>query len=236
MNRFFHTKSLFRLYRQCEATIFQIFQVFWAILKTFDELYPNTSQNIQLCFIYFFAFVDLCYAILINIFALGYHPASIEPFYPIFREILTNPYLKLWASPEKVFMLSYLVIEFMIVRPIFRFSKLIKYNVILIFSLLMIQSLVISYWDCLFNKHVTSDIDDWIFGGENLMNSDLDFAVFIYCMTFLLFVVIYAKFLIQGLNGKIATFHQIPGMTVVTDSAAFWIKLRTPTMKNRKKY
>jgi hypothetical protein len=42
----------------------------------------------------------------------------------------------------------------MVVRSIFKFSKLVRYNILLVFSLLMVQGLVISYWDLLFNPEM----------------------------------------------------------------------------------
>ena len=97
-------------------------------LRNFSIKYPNVSQIIQLSFIYFFAVVDLLYSVLNNVFSLGYLPELLLPVFPLIKSILQNPVLKIWASPEKVFFLSYVVIEFMIVRSTFKFSKLVKYK------------------------------------------------------------------------------------------------------------
>ena len=108
-------------------------------LRDFSQEYPDVSQIIQLTFIYFFAVIDLLYAVLNNVFSLGYLPEILIPFFPLIKSILQSPILKIWASPEKVFFLSYVVIEFMVVRSTFKFSKLVKYNILLLFALLMIQ-------------------------------------------------------------------------------------------------
>ena len=121
----------------------------------------------------------------------------------------------------------------MIIRPTLKFSKLIKYNVLLIFALLMLQSLCISYWEFLFHRQVTTDVDDWIFGGEVLMFTNLEFGIFFFFMTFLIFIFIYANMLFQALQGKLPTLSFIPGMDLVTDSVSFWLKIRTPTMERR---
>ena len=84
--------------------------------KNFSTKYPNIAQIIQLSFIYFFAVVDLLYAILNNVFSLGYLPEFLMPIFPLITSILQSPILKIWASPEKVFFMSYVVIEFMVVR------------------------------------------------------------------------------------------------------------------------
>jgi hypothetical protein len=220
-------------FKQFQIFVIQVLKFLWRAMKAFDKAYPNTSQNIQLCFIYCFAFIDLCFAVLQNVFMLGGAPEILLPFIPFFEAILTNSLLKIWASPEKVFFFSFLVIECMIIRPTLKFSKLIKYNVLLIFALLMLQSLCISYWEFLFHRQVTTDVDDWIFGGEVLMFTNLEFGIFFFFMTFLIFLFIYATMLFQALQGKLPTLSFIPGMDLVTDSVSFWLKIRTPTMERR---
>jgi|APCry1669190646_1035306.scaffolds.fasta_scaffold00413_3 hypothetical protein len=220
-------------FKQFQTFVLQVLKVIWRAMKAFDKAYPNTSQNIQLCFIYGFAFIDLCFAVLQNVFMLGGAPQMMLPFIPFFEAILTNSILKIWASPEKVFFFSFLVIEFMIIRPTLKFSKLIKYNVLLIFALLMLQSLCISYWEFLFHRHVTTDVDDWIFGGEVLMFTNLELGFGFFLVTFVFFLFIYASMLSQALQGKLPTLSFIPGMDVVTDSVSFWLKIRTPTMERR---
>ena len=92
-------------------------------LRQFGDKYPDIAQVIQLSFIYFFAIIDLLYAVLNNVFSLGYFPEILLPVFPLIKSILQSPILKIWASPEKVFFLSYVVIEFMVVRSTFKFSK-----------------------------------------------------------------------------------------------------------------
>ena len=77
----------------------------------FNKKYPNINQTIQLTFIYFFAIVDLHFAILNNVFSLGYFPDILTPVFPIIQRVLQSPFFKIWASPEKVFFLSYVTIE-----------------------------------------------------------------------------------------------------------------------------
>ena len=100
-------------------------------LRAFSIRYPDISQRIQLTFIYFFAVVDLLFSVLTNVFALGYTPEILVPVYPLIKALLQNPILKIWASPEKVFFMSYVVIEFMIVRSVLKFSKLVKFNLVI---------------------------------------------------------------------------------------------------------
>ena len=197
-------------------------------LRNFSLKYPNISQIIQLSFIYFFAVVDLLYSVLNNVFSLGYLPEILLPIFPVIKSILQNPVLKIWASPEKVFFLSYVVIEFMIVRSTFKFSKLVKYNVLLIFSMLMIQGLVISYWDVLFHRQIATPVARWAYDQGAIIYTDKNLAIVFFLNTFFLFILTYLYLYFRAINGKFAT---IPFMEWLTDSVAFWLRIKTPTMR-----
>ena len=197
-------------------------------LRNFSLKYPNISQIIQLSFIYFFAVVDLLYSVLNNVFSLGYLPEILLPVFPVIKSILQNPVLKIWASPEKVFFLSYVVIEFMIVRSTFKFSKLVKYNVLLIFSMLMIQGLVISYWDVLFHRQIATPVARWAYDQGAIIYTDKNLAIVFFLNTFFLFIFTYLYLYFRAVNGKFAT---IPFMEWLTDSVAFWLRIKTPTMR-----
>ena len=197
-------------------------------LRDFSLNYPNISQIIQLTFIYFFAVVDLLYSILQNVFSLGYMPELLLPFFPLVKRILQDPYLKIWASPEKVFFLSYVAIEVIIVRTTFKFSNLVKYNVLLIFSMLMIQGLAVSYWDALFHRQIATPVARWAYDGGALIFTDKPLAIFFFLSTFLLFLLFYAYMYFKAINNKFVTFN---GMYWLTDSVAFWLRLKTSTMR-----
>jgi hypothetical protein len=200
------------------------------LLKNFEEFnskYPNLSQIIQLTFIYFFAVVDLTYSVLSTVFSFGYFPEILAPFYPITKAILESPILRIWASPEKVFFLSYVVIEFMVIRSTLKFSKLVKYNILLIFAVLMIQGLMISYWDLLFNRQIATSVAKWAYDEGAVIFTDKPLAIFFFLNTFVLFMISYIYLYFRAIRGKFATF---PGMSWLTDSIAFWLRIKTPTM------
>jgi hypothetical protein len=197
-------------------------------LRNFSTKYPNLSQIIQLTFIYFFAVVDLLHSILINVFSLGYMPELLLPIFPLIKGILQNPILKLWASPEKVFFLSYVVIEFMIVRPTFKFSKLVKYNVLLIFSMWMLQGLAVAYWDVLFHRQIASPVARWAYDGGAIIFTDKPLAIVFFLNTFFIFMMTYIYLYIRAINNK---FGKLPYMEWLTDSVAFWLRIKTPTMR-----
>lgn len=210
----------------------KVFQTIFQVLQRFDQTFPTTSQNIQFTFIYFFAFVDLTYAILNSIFSFSYFPEYLLPFYPLIEGILSNPILQIFASPEKIFFLSYVVIELMIIRTVLNFSKLIKYNVLLIFALLMMQGLAISYWDVLFHREISTAAARWAFDKGVLLNTDKEVAILFFLYTFLVFSILYIYLYYCALQGKFAV---ISNLEWLTDSVAFWLRIKTPTMRMGKK-
>jgi hypothetical protein len=206
-------------------------QYFQKIRQNFHEFSvnsPTTLQNIQLSFIYFFALVDLLHSVLNNVFSLEYFPEILTPFLPFIKGIIFSPFFQIWASPEKVFFLSYVVIELMIIRSVFQFSKLIKYNILLIFALLMLQSLAVSYWDIFFHREVAIGVSKWAADQGALIYTDKDLAISFFFNTFLVFILLYFYCYIRGLQGKFVT---IPLMEWLTDSIAFWLRVKTPTMR-----
>jgi len=212
----------------------KVLENFRKTFKTFSEEYPNTAQNIQLTCIYCCAVIDLVHSVLNNVFSLGYIPEFLQWIFPLLKSILMSPFFQIWASPEKVFFLSYVVIEFMVIRSTFKFSKLIKYNILMLFSLLMIQGLVISYWDLFFHRQITTSASQWIFGDGMFIYTDRYLGFCFFFFTFIIFTYTYAYLLWKALQGKLSTLP-IQGLEMITDSVAFWLRIKTPTMRYGKK-
>ena len=190
--------------------ILKILKTFLINFKSFFSTFnPDVLQIIQLTFIYFFAVVDLLYAVLNNVFSLGYLPEMLLPFFPVIKSILQSPIFQIWGSPEKVFFLSYVVIEFMIVRSVFKFV--------------------------LFHREIASPVAKWAYDEGTLIHTDKSLAIVFFFNTFVIFMLAYIYLYIRAAQGKFAT---IPGMEWLTDSVAFWLRIKTPTMrfgKRRKK-
>jgi len=231
-----NNKSLQTVWESTLTVFFQFLKSIQKFLGIFTEEYPNTTQSIQLTFVYFFAFIDLVYSILSTVYNLGYYPEILNTQYPIFRAIIMSPIVRFWASPEKVFFLSYLVLEHMVIRSTFKFSKLVKYNILLVFTLLMVQGLVISYWDLLFNPEMIRHSVDLnqaaieMDQGISLEEISRIIAIVLFLIIFLSFVGIYSYAYWQALDG---IFPTLPGFSWLTDSVCFWLRIQTPTMRRR---
>ena len=202
------------------------------IINNFSNIgkkYQSFLEIIQISFVYLFAFIDLFHSILNNVFLLGYFPEILRPFFPTIKMILLSPLLRAWCSPEKVFFFSYIIIEFLVVRKSFKFSKLVRYNILLVFSLLMIQGLVLSYWDLLFHRDVVSPMAKWSARSINLIGVDKRIAVFLFFTLFIVFSVLYTYLYICALQGK---FTKILGLSWLTDSVSILLRIKTPTMRS----
>ena len=115
----------------------------------------------------------------------------------------------------------------MVVRSAFNFSKLVKYNILLLFALLMIQGLVISYWDLLFHREIATPVAKWAVDQGGLLFTDETLAILFFFTTFIFFTLTYVFLYVQALQGEYAVF---PGTTWLTDSISFWLRIKTPTM------
>lgn len=223
-----NTSTNLSLWRTFVKRLKKIMKAIQKPLGEFSAKYPDISQMIQLSFIYFFAVIDLLYSVLNNVFSLGYIPELILPVYPLIVSILQSPFFQIWASPEKVFFMSYVVIELMIVRSTFNFSKLVKYNVLLIFSMLMLQGLAISYWDLLFHRQIATPVAKWAYDQGAFIFMDKQLAIAFFYGTFAIFIAAYFYLYVTAVRGKFAT---LPGMEWLTDSVAFWLRIKTPSMR-----
>jgi hypothetical protein len=226
--------NLLNFFNICIPFFQKVFLFIEANVREFGIKYPNLSQSIQVTFLYYFAFVDLVYSIVSVVLSLGPLPEILKPFYPTFEAILKSPFLQFWASPEKTFILSYGAIEFMVVRSTFRFSKLVRYNILLIFALLMLQGLVLSYWDLFFHRQI-ADPTVWE-DDEDDFSMQIIVTMIVFTVTFLFFFFLYLWLYLTALRGKMFRFKS-KYLAWITDSVFFWLKIKTSTMpfKFRKK-
>jgi hypothetical protein len=209
-----------------QSVFFKLFQWIKRIIilfkrknRRFSKEHPYLLQSIQLTFIYFFAVLTLFY----NLTALvGHIPYVFEHIIPSFlQDLIKSPIVRLALAPEKTYVVYLFVIEFIIFRSLFNFSKLFKFNVLLIILLEMIQNLAISYWDIFFNRQ---------FGNNQILNVDMVWALFCISLIYLFFFICYLYSYFCSMRGK---YTSIPYMDWLTDSISFWLRIRTPRMKKK---
>lgn len=198
---------------------------FTKISKRFRKIAKRNRrifEQFQLTFIYFFAVVVLTYTIRNS---LGYFPEILFRLFPFIVPIFDIQALKILAAPEKTFILYMLIIEIFLNRSFFNFSVLVKFNVLLIFILEMLQNLLVSYWDILFNREL-----DVLNGGVIIARTA---TMFFYFFLFIFFFALYLYSYISSLKG---VFPKFPGiLKSITDSVAFWLQLKLFKKGNKRK-
>lgn len=172
----------------------------------------QTFERFQLTFIYFFALIVLMYSIKTT---LGVFPESIFSVFPFLAPLFEIQALKIFAAPEKIFIVYLLVLEFVVNRSYFNFSLLVKYNVLQIILLEMIQNLMYCYWDILFNREL-----DIMRIGVFAKYATMLF----YSILFVLYFSLYIYGYVRSLQGFFPVF---PGaLKYVSDSVAFWLRIK----------
>lgn len=182
-------------------------------LKNRSERDKKIVEQIQLSIIYFFATLVLMFLIQSS---LGYFPNFLYIIVPFSKEILATKFFAFFTSPEKIFVLYLIIIEIVINRPILRFSILVKFNILLIFILEMIQNLVLNWWDLLFSRELDLFQGDAYFSRNFFTSFLIVFFIFFY----LLYLVSY----FAAMRGR---FPSYPGvLQKIIDSVAFWLQIR----------
>jgi len=196
------------------------------ILEVFNSTFPIMSQQIQLTCLYFFAFTQLIYHTCYTMVHLGGAPTLLLSSIPAINDFLNFPVFKLFCNTDLVFLMSYLILDFLVLKKNNNISKLMKYNLVIAFSFIMLQALTLGFWDLIFNQSIFD-------ASYKLTKVNLGLLHLCFFSTFVLFSFLYAYFYIKSLFGLFATF---PRLYWITNSAAFWARIplsnQTPNMKN----
>lgn len=178
-------------------------------------------EKVQLTLIYLFAIIVLSYTIRNS---LGYFPEMLFKLFPFLVPVFDIQALKILAAPEKTFLIYMLVVEVFLNRSLLNFSLLVKFNVLLIFILEMVQNLLISYWDILFNREL-----EVLNGGIVMAKTAM---MFFYFFLFLFFFSLYLYSYVSSLRGSFPVFPGV--LKYVTDSVAFWLQIKSLKKEKRK--
>lgn len=183
--------------------------------RKFNRKYPNLQQTLQINVLYFFAIASFFCDVVATLDEI---PDSM--FIPPFlKSIVDSALLRFLLAPQRSYVVYLLSFEFIINRSVFRFSKLFKYNLLLITLLGMLQNLLIGYWKILFSR----DISDF--------GADLDIPLSIAILTgiYSIFFWSYVYSYFSSIRGK---FPELPGADWLTDSICFWLRIKTPRMRS----
>jgi len=171
-------------------------------------------ERIQLTFIYFFALMSLTSSVQE---ALGFVPEILFTLFPFFVPLTQISAFRFFASPEKMPLVYMFMYEICLNRKIFGFSLLVRYNILSILSIELLQNLSLAYWELFFTREVPS-----LYAGAALIDKS---ALTIFnTMLFLGIFALYAYAYLTSLRGLFPVFPGI--LRNITDSVAFWLQIK----------
>nr|AIM52821.1 hypothetical protein [Ochromonas sp. CCMP1393]AIM52826.1 hypothetical protein [Ochromonas sp. CCMP1393] len=202
------------------SLLFSFFQKSIKRIKKLIKLFKKNSrkhqitfQRIQLTCIYFCAVVVLMYTVR-NI--VGFFPEMLFQTFPFLAPVFSWPILRILATPEKTFILYLIILELFLNRSVFNFSTLVKFNVLLIFILEMLQNLVASWYDLLFIREALN-----MPGLPVVPRTE---TVIFFSIFFVIFIGLYLYAYIQSFFNCFPSYPSL--LKPITDSVAFWLQIK----------
>jgi hypothetical protein len=197
--------------------------------QNFGEKNAYWIEKVQLTVFYFGCLVDLIFLTvdLMDSFELE---DTILIDLPIL-EVFDNDFFRGIFSPDRVFLMTYFLIEFVILRKTIKVSKLMQYHLMLTFTLLMCQGLALNLWDFFFHRDALTDAFLGGDGDEEYVDFSETVGTVLFNVIFWFFFYNYGKLWIESLQGKFSELGE--GFRFISDSAAFWVKIRTPGLKKK---
>ena len=184
------------------------------ILKYFKnkaKVKRNLIEKIELTILYIYIYVLQLYTVA-NI--LGEMPHIYYEIFPGLQRFSGSAFsiIKLLASPEKTFIFYFVLLEFVVYRPIINFSIIVRFNIVYVFSLELLQNLVFAYIEFLF----TRDFDKVVIH-KGIINP-------LVWNVYLVVLITYIYSYCQAMRGRLP---RLPfGCQKIVDSVAFWLKLK----------
>lgn len=192
----------------------QLFSKFFRKLRRHFRKNEFFYEKLALSGIYFCANSVLLYSV--KMFS-GYIPAFIQHL-PFLNFIFESKFLKFLGRPEQSYVFYTFLFQFLIFKPVIRLSLLMRYNLLLLFTLEMIENLILGLWDTFLAREIM-DGNAFIFGIYTKTISQ-GFLGIVYSFFFFTYLYCY----ICSLQNK---YPKFPGeMKKITDSVLFWLKAK----------
>lgn len=192
------------------------FKKFRRFLRKRTDRHEKFLERCQLTVVYFLATVVLMY---LTKASLGHFPSGLYKLIPFADSVFESPFLIPFSAPEKTFAMYLLVMEYVIGRPIFRFSLLVKFNIILLVLVELLENLVLIYWN-LFTKREMGTSEEFAFWDFEAID-----YVF-YSFFFLSFLLFYLYCYFRAINGRFPSFPKSNFLERFIDSIAFWLNIK----------
>lgn len=181
-------------------------------IKKWMKANSLTMERFQLTALYGQAFMS---AIFLTKASTGMTPWLITTFFPGILPLFEIPLVQFMLTPEKTYVLFFVLLNYMLNPKITPFSFFVRYNFFLVFSLEMIYTTTMMWSDLLLVDRTISKLGEFytptiLIGFYNCFFSCLVFT-YIYSYS-------------QGILRKIPVFPGI--LNGIPLSAAFWIRSR----------
>lgn len=196
-------------------------------VKIYFKQHPRQVERIQFTLIYLFGVFDLTFNTLYHAHLLGKFPTIFEPLFEPTRFIVSSFLAKIWGSPERVFFVSFWILKWLVIDSHSNLSKFAKYHILLIFASMMTQNLIVNTFDFFINREISSKIFATFYGINFTNYIDKQGMSYLFFLTFINYLCFFIYCYIQALRYKLI---QIKNLEWFTDSIAFWVKIKTPTM------
>lgn len=190
------------------------------LLKVITFARTKVKQNmiffdrILLTILYLYAFLTQLATLRL---ILGSLPELYQYLFPSLESIVAQPFLRTITDPDQTFIIYYIIIEFLIHRPIIRFSLIVRFNIIFLCILELMQNVAYNLIDLLFAREFE----------QVLMVSQLSSSLINIINVLFNFLYIYCYY--QAIRGKLPRF---PGsLQKFVDSIAFWLRVKRISKK-----
>ena len=151
-----------------------------------------------------------------------------EPLYTSLEGLIDDPiFSNIFGNPDRVFLFSYFTLEFIVQRSLFGFTRVVKFHILFIFAVQMLQSWLFTLWDLICNPIPTPSPDSWDIDDIDLIHeSDINslLAGNVFLLIALISVVAYLYSYIQGLRNRYTEFG--PALNWFTESLTWMIRVK----------
>ena len=185
----------------------------------------NFFIQILLTLLYLIGFFDLFNNTLKDLYLIETPLRVLIPYFFIFEKIFKLKLINVWLNPNNIFIFVYLVFKLFITKSIIKLPNILKYNLLFLLVLLVTQRIISMYLDTFFNNDIVLVNNSLFRQNIYLNNNFLNLLTF---QKFLIFFFLYVYLYITSLFNK---YPNISFLKPLTDSIAFWLRFKTPSMK-----
>jgi len=188
-----------------------------------------------MCFIYFFALNQIFYSSirLIRVLKINFRFIKILFLLRPKKVDEINYFSRFSVSPEKMLFNFFLILNLLIISARFNVPKFLRYNMILVVSLLTMHTLFLCWFDFFYtfgkiNENVRSKVlnlknNNEFSKSKALKSLKKKLMLYLIIAIAVIFTILFIKLFLISLQNK---YSSLKGLDWLTGSARFWVKLK----------